>query len=103
MPHHLLAARTGGRSSVGRAPPLQGGGQEFEPPRLHQPSSLAAIGPVAVDCDGHRQQGKRREREQYNTDEERDPRNRISESSLMTDLGPACNVRPISLTGTGRD
>lgn len=24
-----------GRSSVGRAPPLHGGGQEFESPRLH--------------------------------------------------------------------
>ena len=38
------ATQTGGRSSVGRAPPLQGGGQEFEPPRLHQFHSLAAGG-----------------------------------------------------------
>ena len=30
----LAAAR--GCSSVGRAPPLQGGGQEFESPHLHQ-------------------------------------------------------------------
>ena len=27
-----------GRSSAGRAPPLQGGGRGFEPPRLHQSS-----------------------------------------------------------------
>ena len=27
-----------GRSSAGRAPPLQGGGQEFESPRLHRPA-----------------------------------------------------------------
>ena len=26
-----------GRSSVGRAPPLQGGSRGFDPPRLHQP------------------------------------------------------------------
>lgn len=32
-----LAVRTfpGGRSSVGRAPPLQGGGRRFDPDRLH--------------------------------------------------------------------
>jgi hypothetical protein len=37
------AERQWGRSSVGRAPPLQGGGQEFESPRLHQlsPGGLA--------------------------------------------------------------
>jgi hypothetical protein len=29
----------GGRSSVGRASPLQGEGQEFESPRLHHPST----------------------------------------------------------------
>ena len=34
--HHKRLTQTRGRSSVGRAPPLQGGGQEFEPPRLHQ-------------------------------------------------------------------
>ena len=58
MPHHLPrirrhardegartpASSTWGRSSVGRAPPLQGGGQEFEPPRLHQPRPLAGRG-----------------------------------------------------------
>lgn len=27
---------TGGRSSAGRAPALHAGGQEFDPPRLHQ-------------------------------------------------------------------
>ena len=32
----------GGRSSVGRAPPLQGGGRGFEPPRLHQPPASDA-------------------------------------------------------------
>jgi len=30
----------GGRSSVGRASPLQGEGQEFESPRLHHSQSL---------------------------------------------------------------
>ncbi len=29
-----------GYSSVGRAPALQAGGQEFEPPYLHHPPSL---------------------------------------------------------------
>src|SRR5581483_901981 len=59
MPHHppptgppageapgtAVSPVTWGRSSVGRAPPLQGGGQEFEPPRLHhQPRFLQASG-----------------------------------------------------------
>ena len=39
MAHHLQSRcpcrRAGGRSSIGRAPPLQGGGRGFEPPRLH--------------------------------------------------------------------
>ena len=29
-----------GRSSAGRAPALHAGGQEFDPPRLHQPTIL---------------------------------------------------------------
>jgi len=29
-------SKTGGRSSAGRAPALHAGGQEFDPPRLHQ-------------------------------------------------------------------
>src|SRR5581483_8090899 len=33
---------TGGRSLVGRAPPLHGGGQGFESPRLHQGKNPSA-------------------------------------------------------------
>ena len=38
-PQQLGGASTRGRSSIGRAPPLQGGGRGFEPPRLHQSPS----------------------------------------------------------------
>ncbi len=43
-----LLPKPGGRSSVGRAPPLQGGGRGFEPPRLHQR-------PTPVGARPHRQ------------------------------------------------
>ena len=33
-----IAIRTGGCSSSGRAPPLQGGGRGFESPQLHHPT-----------------------------------------------------------------
>ena len=35
----------GGRSSVGRAPALQAGGQEFDSPRLHQKPDTSGWGP----------------------------------------------------------
>ena len=36
-----------GRSSAGRAPPLHGGGQGFESPRLHQPLHADSVGASA--------------------------------------------------------
>lgn len=44
-------SRFWGRSSVGRAPPLQGGSQEFESPRLHCPQRNVTswIGPLVRD------------------------------------------------------
>ena len=42
-------ANQGGRSLVGRAPPLHGGGQEFESPRLHL-AALANVASVTLTC-----------------------------------------------------
>ena len=36
VPVSLVSHETRGRSSAGRAPALHAGGQEFDPPRLHQ-------------------------------------------------------------------
>ena len=45
LPHSWCLGRQRGRSSIGRAPPLQGGGWEFDSPRLHPleaPESFAS-------------------------------------------------------------
>ena len=40
---HGLMRRAWGYSSAGRAPALQAGGQEFEPPYLHQYGLIAQV------------------------------------------------------------
>ena len=50
-----------GRSLVGRAPPLHGGGQEFESPRLHQPARATAT--VASTTEHRRDTGDSRQRQ----------------------------------------
>jgi hypothetical protein len=79
MPHH---PQPRGRSSVGRAPPLQGGGQEFEPPRLHHSSRLQPqpagdtidTTPLGAAGDTRR-----------TADDVHRPRNSIANTALMTD------------------
>lgn len=43
LPARRAAQRFRGRSSAGRAPPLQGGRQEFESPRLHRAAPECAL------------------------------------------------------------
>ena len=44
----------GGRSSVGRAPALQAGGQEFDSPRLHQKPDTSSWGPCTKQDESYK-------------------------------------------------
>ena len=44
----------GGRSSVGRAPALQAGGQEFDSPRLHQKPDTSGWGPCTKQDESYK-------------------------------------------------
>ena len=57
--HQKFLAKMGvgksrGRSSVGRAPALQAGGQEFDSPRLHQKPDTSSWGPCTKQDESYK-------------------------------------------------